>query len=335
MRYDDRGGVVMARMTARERVLAVLQGEPVDRPPLTFWQHAPGRDLAAATFVPAVLEFQQRWDLDIIKITPAGGYQAIDYGVRLELANNDLGTTRVVAHPVHQAADWARLPRVSVEWGAVGEQVETVRQVRAASGDTPILQTLFSPLTVAARLAGGELTAVMMESPEFAAALEQLADDVVRAGLAMVTAGADGLFYATQHAHPATMPRPFFDRFGDPWDQHVLTRLREGGARILVAHVHGNDPYVDAAARWPVDCLSWHDRRTGPPLEEAAQWRVPFAGLDPEGPALHGGPEDVVAEARDAVTRAGRRIILAPGCTFPLSVPLANLQALRQAAETL
>ncbi|MDW8254508.1 MAG: uroporphyrinogen decarboxylase family protein [Chloroflexota bacterium] len=323
----------MAAMTHRERVLATLRRQETDRPPLTFWQHAPGRDLAAASFVPAVLQFQREYDLDIVKITPSGSYQAIDYGVKTELAGNDLGTTRVVDFPVHAPADWLRLPPLPLEWGAVGEQVETVRQVRAAVGETPILQTLFSPLTVAARLVGNALTRDTMETPEFAAALERLADDVARTGIAMLEAGADGIFYSSQHAHPATMPRDLFDRFGEPWDRRVLTRLRGAGATILVAHIHGHAPYFDAAVRWPVDCISWHDRETPPPLAEGAQLTLPFAGINQNGPALRGTPAEVIAEAREAIAVTGGRLILAPGCTFPLTVPVANLKALRRAVE--
>ena len=323
----------MARMTPRERVFATLRREETDRPPLTFWQHAPGRDLAANSFVPFVIQFQREYDLDIIKITPAGSYQAIDYGVRTALAHNDLGTTRIIAFPVHTPADWLRLPPLPLTWGAVGEQVETVRQVRAAVGDTPILQTLFSPLTVAARLVGNALTPEMMETPEFALALERIAVDVARTGVAMLEAGADGVFYSSQHAHPATMARDLFDRYGDPWDRHVLSRLRAAGARLLVAHPHGHGGYFDAAVRWPVDCVSWHDRESPPDLAAGATRTIPFAGLDHNGPALRGTPADVEAEVHDAIAATGGRLILAPGCTYPLTVPVVNLKALRRAVE--
>lgn len=325
----------MTSLTHRERVFAIVRRQPTDRPPLTFWQHAPGRDLAAASFVPAVLQFQRDYDLDIVKITPSGSYQAIDYGVKTELAHNELGTTRIVAYPVHAPEDWARLPSLPLTWGAVGEQVETVRQVRAAVGDTPILQTLFSPLTVAARLVGNALTREVMESPSFADALPRLVDDVTRTGIAMIEAGADGVFYASQHAQPASMPRDLFDRFGDPWDQQVLRRLRAAGATLLVAHAHGHSAYVDAVLRWPVDCVSWHDRETPPTLAEGARLTIPFTGLDQNGPAVRGAPVDVAAEARAAIAAAAGQLILAPGCTFPLTVPVANLRALREAVDQL
>jgi uroporphyrinogen decarboxylase len=324
----------MARMTPRQRVDATLRRQETDRPPLTFWQHAPGRDLAASSFVPFVLHFQRDYDLDIIKITPSGSYQAIDYGVKTALAQNDLGTTRIVSFPVQSPADWARLPDLPLTWGAVGEQVETVRRVRAAVGDTPVLQTLFSPLTVAARLVGNALSPEMMATPEFAAALERITDDVSRTGIAMLQAGADGVFYSSQHAHPATMPRELFDRYGDPWDRQVLSRLRAAGATLLVAHPHGPGAYFDAAVRWPVDCVSWHDRDTPPSLAEGAKLTIPFGGLDQDGPALHGTPADVEAEVREAIAATNGHLILAPGCTYPLTVPVANLKALRQAVET-
>jgi uroporphyrinogen decarboxylase len=323
----------MAAMTARERVMATFRGEPTDRPPLVFWQHAPGRDLAADTLTPAVLGFQRDHDLDIVKITPAGSYQALDYGVTIQPADDDLGTTRVVTTPIHSPADWTTLPRADFAFGAIAEQIETVRRVRAAVGDTPVIQTLFSPLTVAARLAGGTFDEETLDRPELLVALHRITQDVIAAGQAMLAAGADGFFFASQHASPATMPRRFYDRVGEPFDVIVAQSLKAAGAAILIGHLHGNDPYVDIVPRLGVNALSWHDRETPPTLEAAPV--LPVAGINHRGAVLSGTPEAIAAEVRDAVDQTGGRIVLAPGCTFPLTVPLSNLRALRRAVDEL
>src|SRR5689334_4768157 len=57
-------------MTKTERVMAAVDGQPVDRIPVCFWHHfqpaGSGRRLAQAT----LRFFEETYDLDIIKIMP-------------------------------------------------------------------------------------------------------------------------------------------------------------------------------------------------------------------------------------------------------------------------
>ena len=55
-------------MTKRERIKAALAGKAVDRVPVGFWRHWPGDDQQAESLALVALEFQQRYDLDFIKI---------------------------------------------------------------------------------------------------------------------------------------------------------------------------------------------------------------------------------------------------------------------------
>jgi len=49
---------------------------------------------------------------------------------------------------------------------------------------------------------------------------------------------------------------------------------------------------------------------------------------------LLGSPADVEAQVRDAVRQMnGRRLIISPGCTYPVTVPVSNLLAMRRAVE--
>ena len=49
----------MAYLTRWQRVEAALAGAHPDRPPLSFWQHFPGRDRTAAGLAQATIAFQQ------------------------------------------------------------------------------------------------------------------------------------------------------------------------------------------------------------------------------------------------------------------------------------
>ncbi|HWE61074.1 MAG TPA: uroporphyrinogen decarboxylase family protein [Chloroflexota bacterium] len=320
-------------MSHRERLQAALKGLPVDRTPVSFWQHFPGRDHTADLLVAATVAFQRRVDLDLVKLMPTGMYSVVDYGVAVAPSDDDLGTTRYTSGPVHGPADWARLPAVSPERGVLAREVEVVRRVRDALGpDTPIIQTIFSPFTMAAKLVGGTLQpAFLDDEATFRPALARLADDVIAFGRACLRNGADGFFFATQLASGAS--GDLYERYGVPYDLAVLEALR-ADAWAQVLHLHGPDPLFSLADRYPVDAVSWEDRETTPSLADAYQrtTRCLVGGVGRIDPLACGSAEAVAAQVREAIAQThGTRVIVAPGCVVPMSAPERNMQALRDA----
>jgi uroporphyrinogen decarboxylase len=321
-------------VTRYERVRAALTGEPVDRIPISFWQHFPGEDQQGNALAEATVHYQRRFDLDFVKMMPTGMYSAIDYGVSVAPSSDDVGTTRYAGGPIHEPGDWARLPAVSPRRGALAAQVEAVRLVRQLVGaDVPILQTIFSPLTMAAKIAGGDpLRTLARHEDVLERVLGRLADDVIAFGLACLDAGADGFFFATQLAN-RVLPSGWYERLGTPYDTQVLEALRSRSWALLL-HLHGDEPLFDLANRYPIDGINWHARETAPSLASALHLtgRGLVGGIARMGPVLAGGPEDVVAEARDAIAQTGgARLIVAPGCVIPTTAPERNLEALRRA----
>jgi uroporphyrinogen decarboxylase len=324
-------------MTRYERVEAAFRGEPVDRVPISFWQHFPAHDHAPASLADVTAQYQRRFDLDFIKLMPTGMYCVMDYGVSVVPSGDAVGTTRYASGPIARAGDWARLPGVSPERGVLGDQVAVVRRLRATLGtDVPLLQTIFSPLTMAAKMAGGPIDAVVREhEAALPAALGRLAGDVVTFGRACLDAGADGFFFATQLATRAALPAGAYERLGVPYDLEVLRALRPRSWGIVL-HLHGDEPLFDLADRYPVDGVNWHARETVPSLarglERTARGLV--GGIARHGPVATGSAAEVVAEARDAIAQTnGRRLVLAPGCVIPTTAPDANLHALRRAVD--
>jgi uroporphyrinogen decarboxylase len=325
-------------MTRRERVQAAFRGGPVDRAPVSFWQHFPGRDHEAAALAQATVEYQRRFDLDFIKLMPTGMYSVIDYGVTAAPSGDAIGTTRYAAGPIGQPADWDRLPPAPSGQGVLGRQVDVVRRVREALGpEVPVLQTLFSPLTMAAKIAGsGVARAVADHEAIVRRALARLADDVIAFGRACLAAGADGFFFATQLAARGALPVGMYERVGAPYDSQVLDALRPG-AWGLILHLHGDDPLFDLADRYPIDAVNWHARETSPSLSSGLRRtkRGLVGGIARMGPVAAGTPSEVAAEARDALVQAGgRRLVVAPGCVIPITASRENLLALRRAVES-
>lgn len=327
----------MAEMTHRERIRATLDGGPTDRPPISLWHHFPGEDETARALAGATIQFQRRYDVDLVKLMPTGMYPAIDYGVAVRPSNDDIGTTRFVAGPIHGPGDWARLPAASPARGALAREVDAIRLVRAALGrDAVVIQTIFGPLTIASKVAGtADAVARTAEQDEAAlrAGLDRLSDDVIDFGRACLDAGADGFFFATQLADRSALPGGMYRRLGVPYDLRVLNALRDG-AGCTIIHLHGPEPMFELADEYPVDAVNWHDRETRPSLRDALRLttRVLVAGISRRGAIVSGTPEDAAAEVRDAVQQTGgARLIVAPGCVIPYRAPKENLLAARHA----
>jgi uroporphyrinogen decarboxylase len=323
----------------RQRIQAAIAGEPVRPTPVAFWHHFPADDGEADSFAAATEAFYRRYDVDLVKLMPTGMYSVIDYGVAVRPSGDEIGTTLYASGPVASPGDWARLPDVSPTAGVLGREVAAVQRVRQLVGpDVPVIQTIFSPLTMAAKIAGGDLAGAVLADESVAhAVLSRLAQDVIAFGRACLAAGADGFFFATQLANAQAIDRAAYDRLGVPYDLQILDALRPG-AWLQVLHLHGVDPFFELADRYPVDVVNWEDRETKPSLADAlAQTgRCLLGGLDRGEPMVRSDPARVAAQVRDAVAQTGgRRLIVGGGCVLPVTAAPENLAAIVSAARSI
>jgi uroporphyrinogen decarboxylase len=325
-------------MTKRERVLAALARQPVDRPPVSFWRHVPEVDHTAAGLAEAMLAWQRRWDLDFVKVMSSGVYCVEDWGCKVAYLGSPSGAKQCTEHAVRTPADWARIKPLDPGAGALGRELDALRLiVERKTDEALVLHTLFSPLTIARKLAGDRLREDLGTSPKAVLqALEAITATVIRYGAAVIEAGADGVFFATQTGSPDVMSRDEKRRFGLLYARRVLESL-EGKASFTLLHVHGTEIYFDdLVGTLPVHAVNWHDRLTPPTLGDA-QRRFAGAvvgGLN-EGATLRKGPvPSIVAEVEDAIRQTGGRgLMVAPGCVLPLDVPDAHLEAVVTAVK--
>lgn len=328
-------------MTKRERVNAALAGKLVDRIPISFWRHFPDVDLDPTALADALLAFHRRYDLDFIKVMPNGVYCVEDWGCEIAYHGGSGGARTCVRHAVRRIEDWTSLDPRDPSAPALARELRCLKAVCAKKRDeAPALQTIFSPFTVARKVAGPDLTRETMhrDPSRLHAAMEVISATVEAYVGACLEAGADGVFFATQAATPEVLTLEEHRKFVEPYDQRVLAAARARGAMVLL-HLHGDRPYLASlAAAYPVQALNWHDRRTSPSLAEALGQvsQALVGGLDERGSMITDSPEAVRAQVRDAVSQCrGRRLIVAPGCVVDLRVPEANLTAAREAVEGL
>lgn len=326
-------------MTKRERVAAAVAGGRPDRVPVSFWHHFPDADHDSGQLADVTVAFQRAYDLDLVKLMPSGMYGTEDFGVVAGDPDPITGAKRLIEGPIDDAGDWARLRVAPPEGGSRGRELRCLKTVRQTLGpDVPIIQTVFSPLTTAAKMVGRDrLTAMLLQAPD---AVREGLETITRSEQAFVRAcleaGADGIFFATQLAGADGFGVASYNSFGVPYDLRVLEALADR-PHVSVLHLHGDAVPFDLFTQYRVPIFNWHDRRTPPSIEEGCHlrsWGAAAGGLDERGVLLEGSPGQVTEDVLAVLGQTGGlRHLLAPGCVLPLRVPPGNLDAVRGAVE--
>ncbi len=266
---------------------------------------------------------------------PPGDYPTIDWGLRSVFDGAPGGTRRPIFHPVSEARDWERLPAIDVRTGFNAEILAAVGLTRRGlPEDVPLLQTIFSPLTIAAKLSDGAVATHLHEAPAAVhAGLRRIAEVTRAFALASLAAGADGFFFATQLADRDKLDEAAYREFGVPYDLQILADLPADTPLLL--HFHGRAPMLELADRYPTRALSWHDRRFGPSLASLRRGEThPVAGGIDEEAIVGATPRDVATQVADTLqTNDHRGLIVAPGCVIPVATPPDNIRAALEAAK--
>ena len=326
-------------MDKRARVEAALRREAVDRVPFSLWRHYHRLDRSPEALAAATLALAHDHDLDLVKLTPSGLYAVEDWaGDKIVYPGTDHEAPTLRRPAVAKPGDWRRLTILQPSSGALGRELRAIRLVADGLQDgTPLLMTVFGPLTLAYKLAGDAVVEHLREHPrELHAGLETLAATTALFVLAALEAGATGLFFATQLASRGQLSRQEYEEFGVRYDLAVLEAAAAARAGILVLHLHGQEVFFDLVDRYPVHAVSWHNWETHPSLTAARQMssRAFLTGLDRD--LLAQGPVTAIQEQvrRTLVQTEGRGLILAPSCVIPPGAPDAHLRAVREVLAT-
>ncbi len=320
--------------THRERLQAALSGEILDRPPVALWRHFPVDDQSPENLAAATVHWQRLYDWDLVKVTPASSFCLKDWGAQDEWRGATEGTREYTHRVIQTPQDWEKLPILDPTAPHLAGQLACLRLIRAELGpETPIIQTIFNPLSQAKNLAGPEtLIAHLRLYPEAVLkGLEIIAETTrrfVEALLADRRIAIDGLFFAVQHAQASLLSRQEYETFGSPFDLRLLEPARELWCNLL--HIHGQGIYFDLVPHYPCTIVNWHDRETAPDLQEGQRLfsGVVCGGVSRKTLAL-GTPDEVRSEAEDALTQTGgKRFLLGTGCVTPIITPHGNIQAL-------
>ncbi len=323
----------------RDRVFATLAGDPVDRPPMSFWGHIYDREGSAADLATQTLERRERHDWDFVKLNPRASYHGEPWGLGYSTPRHALDKPTRQSFPLRTSRDFRSMKPVPGDAGALGEQLEAIRLVRAGlPPDVLLVETVFSPLAIVTDMAEStsSVERVMATDPDAVrGAVETVTrtfEDFVPKALA---AGADGIYFAT--VEWATADRAWspaaYRAFATPYDLRVLARA--AGAPFNLLHVCRPNNYLASLTDYPVAAVSWDSTADGNLDLRAARPLV-------RGAMIGGiGHDDALVAADDALALSqlergfadtgGRGWIIAPGCSIHPATPPERLDALREA----
>jgi uroporphyrinogen decarboxylase len=326
-------------MNGRARVKAALGMTVADRPPVGAWGHTYREEWSPEQLAAITVERARKFGWDFVKFQPRATCFAEAFGSKYHAANHKL------KGPV---LDEAAVPDLD-SWGSVAlrnrkaldDQAVSIGIVARELGPSvPVIQTVFSPITIGGYLVGKSKSRIVRElrkHPEMVRpALERIADGLVEFIEKSVAAGAAGVFYAISgYASKDAMPDAVYRELVLPLDMRVLRRLPKG-AWFNVLHLCGSNLNFELAKEMPVQAVSWSIHNQGnPSLAEGRRISgLPvMGGLGQRASLLYGPPSEVDAEAKRAMADAGRSgLLLAPGCSVPPRARDANLAAIAAAA---
>jgi uroporphyrinogen decarboxylase len=320
-------------MTKRERVMAAVSGEAVDRVPVSLWLHNFATENSAETLTAETLRLARRFDWDFLKPQSRAQCFAEMWGLRYTPSRERAVPYTVTRAPIATAEDLGRLEPADARTGALGEQLQALRAIREAVGtETPIIWTVFSPLMVLPfLLAGGRPAALALMRAEPAAvdhALHAMAETLAAYARAAVAAGADGLFYATNMATAELSTASECRRFQRPHDLRILGQVERAPFNLL--HVCGTGILFEEFVDYPVTALSWATGSGNPSLSEAhRRTGAAVVGGLPAKPLIKGlPPAEVDARGRRAIAEmSGRFLLLGPDCSIDPDTPDAVMDA--------
>lgn len=230
-----------------------------------------------------------------------------------------------------------RVPEMASGNGRMADRVDAIRILRREAGpDAVIVGWVEGALALAAELRG--INAIMLDfydDPDFVEELFVFCADLSAAYAAIqVEAGADSI--GMSDAAASMMGRAFYEKHLWPRQHQILSAIRQAGGMARLHMCGCTDALLEKMAELPVDVYEI-DFKTD--LRKARQTFGPDAiicgNIDTLDVMLHGNSALVRAEAEKCHRICGERHIVAPGCeTAPLT-PVENVKTLvNYAAQT-
>ena len=328
-------------MTPRQRFLAALNRQPVDRPAIANPTSIITTDLQeklgiyfpeahhdAEKMAALAMAGHTILGYDVVFPVFAGGtHEAESLGVPVRWG--DQGHMPACEQAIWKTADDIVIPDDFLEHPAITTPIEAIRILKREVGDeVGIIGKVYGPWSMAYHCFGlSHFLKMTIKDPDMVSAiLHGLKDVAIRFGRAQVEAGADALCYGAHITGDLIRPDAY-PKFLESIDSEMEAAI---GAP-LIFHCCGKTmdriEYFNANGQ-----TAFHFESQNDPAEMKAKANMVLVGNINNPDIIFGGtPEDVRREVHN-VLDAGVDII-APECAVPLNAPMANVKAVADAVK--
>ena len=341
---------MVAGVTSFERVTAAIQGKPVDRvpviPQITYTTaQITGVGLVEALNSPektaeALLSGWRQIGYDAVYAGWESSFNLLAEAMGCTMRYPEGDVPQVIEQIVKGPDD---LDKVSVPdpfaTGRLPVHMKTVELIKREVGDeAPIFSYVPGPFTLAGQLcSASKLMTSTLRDPQFVHDLTEITSAAsVRYAEANVEAGVDVIVVSDPTASLSLISPRMFDTFAAPRIKEVLDAAAQKGA-VISLHVCGQTtPILDLMCDTGAQILEVDHLVDLSEAKEKAGHRVCLQGnINPADPLFKGTPEAVDQAAKQCLAQAasGGRFILSSGCEIPPLAPIANIEAMVQAAQ--
>ena len=328
----------MEELTKNERIINVLRGKEVDRPPVSMWKHFFKEENSINGLAESMLSFQNKFNWDFMKVNPRFSYHTEDWGVKMKTYDDPIKIPEKIEHPIKQNSDWNKIKRLDINEGVLGEHLEALKIIsQSLKEKVPFVMTVFTPLSIAADLmkSNEEMKRQMKENKEKVhQALEEITDTFIDFSKECLNIGAWGIFYATTHWGTYNqMTKEEYEEFGKFYDLKILKEVSKAEFNIL--HVCKSNNMIEYLSDYPVNSFNWDSQdSTNISLKEGKRItkKAVIGGISHNNTVLSEDPKDIFNEVKETKKEMGiNGWMIGPGCTFPPDSPDENLKSLIEA----
>ena len=334
-------------MNGRQRVLAFLDHQPVDRLPLMpvvmmFCADHIGVKYGEyvrdhRTLAEAQVRTAEDYEFDIVSNMSDPAREAADCGAHIEFYEDQ---PAAIVESDALLDDKAALVSLQIPdplgGGRMHEAIKALELMKQQVGnEKAIMGWVEGPIAEAADLRG--INTVMLDlydDPVFVNDLMEFTVQMaLRYGKAQIDAGAD--IIGVGDAAASLIGPKFYEEFVWPYEKKLVDGLQAMGARVRL-HICGKtSTIVDGMGRLGCDIV---DLDYFTPVDAARAAIGPetalLGNIDPVRSLRNGTPQSVTGDIAECHRQAGARYIVGAGCEVPRDTPVENVRALTDYAKT-
>ncbi len=329
-------------MTSRERVLAALRREPVDRTPVvnpTSVATVELMDLVDAPFpdanrepeLMARLAATGHTELGFDSVMPVFSIiqESSALGCKIQWEQKDNWPTVKMREPIYETPDDIRIPDDFLDHPDTRCVLEAIRILRRDLGDSvAIIGKTMGPWSLGYHCFGVEpFLLLSLDDPQAThLCLERLKEATIVFGLAQIEAGADALTLP-DHATGDLVSGEYYHRYL----QDIHVEFAERLPVPLILHICGRTvDRMGYIAETGMAAFHYDSKNEPGESMEAVGGRISLVGNVNNPETLFArGPEEVEAEVRKNLA-AGVQLV-GPECAIPLQTSIENLRAIPKA----